>query len=203
MPSHLAHILDKYFPKKAYEHLESLISAYHFSFKVTKNRISKLGDFRAREGDTPTITVNGSLNPYSFLITFLHELAHLAVHLEYGRQVKPHGTEWKNQFQEFLLEAIKHHIFPDELLPAILSFINNPKASTSATPALMKALASYDQHKPNLGEVYLDEIPIGMQFSFRGEHYLKIEKRRTRVLCERVSDKRRYTIAGHAEVFIG
>ena len=197
MPKQLANILISHFPKGAYTFLENLITSYHFSFKVTRDRKSKLGDFRVRENQIPAITVNGTLNSYAFLLTFLHELAHLAVYEQYGRKTKPHGHEWKSQFQDFLLIAIKHQLFPDDLLPEILLFTNNPKASTSASPNLMKALGSYDEQ---VDKNYLDDVMLGDVFIFRNESYKKIEKRRTRVLCERLSDSRRYTIAGHAEV---
>ena len=196
----LAEILTKYFPKGAYHPLKETIDSFTFSFKVTPDRVSKLGDFRVKQGQTPLITVNGSLNPYAFLITFLHELAHLAVYNQVGRHQKPHGIEWKNQFQEYLLLSIKHELFPEELLPHILIFTNNPKASTSASPSLMKALAKFDKNTNSQPILYLDDITIGSTFIFRKELFKKIEKRRTRILCERLLDNRRYTIPGHAEV---
>tara|TARA_B100000809_G_scaffold101311_1_gene99869 strand:- start:1471 stop:2082 length:612 start_codon:yes stop_codon:yes gene_type:complete len=200
MSSTLADILTRHFPKSAYSALEELINSFKFSFKVTPDRATKLGDFRVRQGHTAAITVNGSLNPYAFLITFLHELAHLAVYEQYGRHHKPHGYEWKSQFQQYLLLTIKHSLFPDELLGEILLFTNNPKASTAASPALMKALATFDKKSTTEYPLYLDDIIIGKTFIFRNQLYKKIEKRRTRVLCERVIDQRRYTIPGHAEV---
>ncbi len=198
MPKQLANILTTYFPKGTYPILEKLITSYRFSFTVTRERKSKLGDFRVRENQTPTITVNGTLNPYAFLLTFLHELAHLAVYQQFGRNIKPHGNEWKSQFQEFLLLSIKHNVFPDDLLPEILLYTNNPKASTSASPNLMKALGTYDEQTEK--KHYLDDVISGDTFVFHNEMYKKIEKRRTRVLCERLSDNRKYTISGHAEV---
>jgi SprT protein len=196
----LADILKKHFPSSAYTVLSNTINEYKFSFKATRNRTSKLGDFRVREGQIATLTVNGTLNPYSFLITFLHELAHLAVYEQFGRNHKPHGYEWKSQFQEFLLLTIKHNLFPDELLKEVLLFTNNPKASTSASPALMKALAKFDKNSTAEPILYLDDITIGETFIFRNQLYKKIEKRRTRILCERLVDNRRYTISGQAEV---
>ena len=201
MPKTLADILTKYFPKNTYPVLSDVINSHEFSFKATKNRTSKLGDFRVRQGHLPLITVNGTLNSYSFLITFLHELAHLAAHLKFGRGIKPHGYEWKSQFQEYLLICIKNNIFPDDLLTHLLLFTNNPKASTSASPDLMKALAKYDcNSNKTVDTLYLDDILIDHFFIFRGETYKKLDKRRTRALCERLSNKKRYTISGHAEV---
>lgn len=200
MPITLADILTKYFPENAYLALASTIESYKFSFTVTKERKSKLGDFSVRKGQTPKITVNGTLNPYSFLITFLHELAHLAVYISHGRKIKPHGPEWKQQFQDFLLLSIKHQLFPDELLKEVLLFTTNPKASTAASPELMKALAQFDNNSTEKNTLYLDDIATDNIFIFRNQRYKKLEKRRTRVLCERLTDNRQYTISGHAEV---
>ena len=37
------------------------------------------------------ISVNGNLNKYSFLITLIHELAHLLTFTQYKNRVDPHG----------------------------------------------------------------------------------------------------------------
>ena len=196
----LKYILTKHLPLRSYSVLNKVIHSFKFSFKVTGHRVSKLGDFRVRHGSDPVITVNGSLNQYSFLITFLHELAHLAVYNESNKRIKPHGYEWKTKFQEYLLLSIKEELFPKDLLEEILLFTNNPKASTCASPRLMKALAYHDDQSEKRDVVYLEDIELGNFFVFRNQRYRKIEKRRTRVLCERLTDGMRYTISAHAEV---
>ena len=89
-------ILGKYFPPKAVPVVAEWISRFGIYLKITKERFSKYGDFTL----TPVngmyrITVNGSLNPYAFLLTFVHEVAHLSVLQNYGRSVAPHGQNGK------------------------------------------------------------------------------------------------------------
>ncbi|HAD34265.1 MAG TPA: hypothetical protein DCF44_07170 [Chitinophagaceae bacterium] len=44
------------------------------------------------------MSVNGNLNSYHFLITLLHEIAHMLVWEQFRNRVKPHGLEWKHVF---------------------------------------------------------------------------------------------------------
>ena len=53
------------------------------------------------------ITVNGDLNPYSFLITTIHEFAHLVTFEEYQGRVKPHGKEWQLTYSKMLYPVIE------------------------------------------------------------------------------------------------
>ena len=64
-------------PETAVTHVQSLLSQSNLSIKITKKRLTKHGDFRRRVDGTSMITLNETSNPYRFLITLLHELAHL------------------------------------------------------------------------------------------------------------------------------
>ena len=48
-----------------------------------------------------------NLNPYRFLMTLVHEVAHLVAFQKYGRAIKPHGKEWKFTFQTLMLPFIR------------------------------------------------------------------------------------------------
>ena len=86
-------ILKKYLPKEFVVYVSDLIIHSNVKFKIVAPRSTKLGDFRAssKNDGKPQITINGDLNPYSFLITTLHELAHLKTFHSYGAGVNPHG----------------------------------------------------------------------------------------------------------------
>ena len=78
---------------------------------ISRARKSVLGDYRNRYQHQPhRISVNGNLNPYAFLITLLHELAHLLCHVRHGHFVKPHGAEWKQCFKETLAPFVNVNV---------------------------------------------------------------------------------------------
>ena len=90
-----------YIPLHAQPYCKSLREKYSFKFILKRSRLTKLGDFRVnRASGQYSVSVNRDLNPYQFLITFIHELAHLKVAEDHPRSVKSHGAEWKNAFKE-------------------------------------------------------------------------------------------------------
>lgn len=166
-------------------------------FVIAKPRKTKLGDFRVSpSGKTHRISVNGNLNPYSFLITTVHEFAHLGCFLKHGNKVEPHGREWKNIYVELLEPFVERMVFPNDLTKALHKHMSKPKASSCTCPDLSPALAKYDNHQ---GEP-LHSLGAGSLFQFMETTYRYVELRRTRVLCERISDGKRYLISKRAMV---
>ncbi|MEM9326020.1 MAG: SprT-like domain-containing protein, partial [Bacteroidota bacterium] len=145
-----------------------------------------------------TITLNNDLNPYSFLITYIHEVAHLATFRKYGRSVDPHGEEWKENFKKGMEPVLSTEIFPEKVLAALHRHLLNPKAASCSDPILYEVLRQYDAKAPN--ETTLRQITNGDRFDFQGQTYRKLEKRRTRALCQRLSDNRKYLISEVATV---
>jgi hypothetical protein len=63
-------VFKKYLPEAFVEMVVDLFIASTVRFKIVNGRRTKLGDFRAgQNGEKHQISVNGDLNPYSFLIT--------------------------------------------------------------------------------------------------------------------------------------
>ena len=85
----------QYIPEASKVQLKEYLQKIPIEIKVTRQRLTKHGDFRLKRNGMSVITVNNSLNPYRFLITLLHELAHYKVVKQFGHRVKPHGKEWK------------------------------------------------------------------------------------------------------------
>ena len=74
----LYQILKAHVPDDAVHYCLELWTSIPFNFKVKNNRTTKLGDYRYdRRNGAHSITVNMDLNEYSFLITYIHEVAHL------------------------------------------------------------------------------------------------------------------------------
>ncbi|MEX2567012.1 MAG: SprT-like domain-containing protein [Cyclobacteriaceae bacterium] len=188
-------------PERALSYCYTLWEEEPFSFTISRSRSSKLGDFRYRSDQKiQKITINHDLNPYQFLITFIHEVAHHRVYSRYKTNTKPHGQEWKSTFR-FLMGPVLHdRVFPKDILIPLRLHMNNPKASTGADFFLMKELKKYDAAKGSDGALLLGDLKIGALFELKARIFLKLETRRTRVLCKEVATGKRYLISSHAEV---
>ncbi len=193
-------IIRKYIPENSIEYCIELWDRYRFSFKVSRERKSKLGDYRFnKQKKIHVITVNGNLNPYGFLITYIHEVAHLA-HFEIeGINYPPHGNHWKRIFRELMTPVMIPEIFPDDLLLHLKRHMINPKASSFSDQQLAKVIQLYNGGGP-IKEQFLEEIEPGEMFRLNGKTYEKIEKRRTRSLCKDIRSGKRYLISEMASI---
>jgi hypothetical protein len=115
MNNHLA-IFQQYLPESTADYCFNLWKQYQFNFKVTRPRHSKLGDYCFRRDRGHQITVNANLNPYSFLVTYIHEVAHLQTFKQYGNKPEPHGKEWKRYFRKTFQPLLIPEILPTALI---------------------------------------------------------------------------------------
>ena len=192
-------ILVEHVPRNAVHYCLDLWSAIPFHFKVTKTRNTKLGDYRYdHRNKSHSISVNFDLNNYSFLITYIHEFAHLLTNERHGRQVAPHGKQWKGCFRELMEPVLTDLIFPTELLKPLTKHMRNPKASTYADSNLVAALRNYDH--ADVGLVTLGELNEGDIFEFNNRMYKRLDLRRTRILCQESGSRKRYLISKMALV---
>jgi hypothetical protein len=133
-----------------------------------------------------------------FLLTYIHEVAHLEVHRQFGSRVEGHGQEWKDTFRQMLEPILNELIFPADLLVALRSHMTDPRASTFSDPELVRVLRQYDPHAHT--QTYLADIPEGSIFGIRGRWFKKGETKRTRVLCQEIRSKRKYFVPLDAPV---
>ena len=82
--------------------------------EVCKPCSTRLGVFIPKHAGKNLIKINRDLNQYSFLITLVHELAHASIWIKFGRRVKPHGDEWKSEFQRMMLPFLNPDFFPEK-----------------------------------------------------------------------------------------
>jgi SprT protein len=197
---HELSILQNYLPPNTCEVVIEFMQTYKIHLKIKRERVSILGDYRpAHDGKPHTISVNSNLNMYHFLITFLHELAHLINHLNHGRKVMPHGKEWKAVFAILLNRFTNENVFPNDIEKALQQSMQNLAASTCSDPHLFKVLRKYDEasHK-----IMVDELKQGDSFKTdKHQTFTLLEKRRTRFVCEEIETKRRYLFPGIYEVW--
>ena len=193
-------ILKDFIPEKAVDTVANWIIQFHFHLKITENRNSKLGDYRSpTENGVHQITVNHNLNQYSFFITLVHEIAHLVAFEKFGRNIKPHGEEWKLSFQRLMVPFIRPEIFPHQLLSLLAKHFRNPKASSDTDAKLAIALKQFDQKETDKNYVF--EIPMGSHFRIsNGKIFKKIALRVKRYECQEISTGRMYLFQPNAEV---
>lgn len=200
-------ILGKYFPEMAVERVSEWIMRYGIFLNITKERTTKHGDFTfAPVRGMQKITVNGTLNPYAFLLTFTHEVAHLVVFKQNGRSILPHGHQWKDAFRTLMLSLPLTQIYPKDILVPLADYLKNPKASSDRHTALCVALSSYDIYGKKIenGENEIKtvaELREGDRFVFKENiEYLLGTKRRRLYLCTRIDNGKKYLFQPHALV---
>ena len=192
--------LQTYLPPNTFEAVRQYLHQYQVHLTVAKERKSILGDYRHRtHGKTHRISVNGNLNTYSFLITLLHELAHLLTFEKFGNKVQSHGKEWKFIFGQLLDQFIRHEVFPIDIKHALLQSLQNPAASSCADDVLLRVLKTYDKRKENV--VFVENLLEGQLFKTHdGKVFKKGEKLRKRFKCIEVATKRLYLFSPVYEV---
>lgn len=210
-------ILSKYIPEPAVDTITEWIYKYNFKLKVKRPRASKEGDYTApHSGRNHTITINKDLNKYAFLITLIHEVAHLVTWEKYKGRVNPHGKEWKSEYSNLLFFFISSSsplggpegaaVFPEEVSRALHKHSQSPSAASCSDLHLARVLKGFDANPEKL---FLESIPAGTSFrivSERSKHakdiFVKGEKRRTRYECFHSSTRRKYFVPALCEVVL-
>lgn len=190
--------LAKYIPEHAVKPVFDLIVANQVHLKIVNERQTRHGDYRRGHTGKHEITVNSSLNKYRFLMTLIHEIAHLVAFEKFGRNIKPHGDEWKFTFQRLMVPFIRPEIFPGQLLPLLARHFKNPTASSDTDTTLSLALKQYDKDND---KNYVFEIPYGSVFRIKnGKIFKKLAVRTKRFECIEISSGKTYLFNPNAEV---
>lgn len=197
---HPLQALNEYLPLDTFEPVADYLQQYKVHLTIARERKSILGDYRnAVNSRNHRISVNGNLNSYSFLITLLHELAHLLTFDKYRNKVQPHGKEWKALFSQLLAQFIKNKVFPADIEKELIASLSNPAASSCAEDGLMRVLRRYNTKAE--GQMLVEEIPSQNLFKLKdGRVFKKGEKLRKRYRCEEVGSKRVYLFSPVYEV---
>lgn len=198
---HPLHALNNYLPGGAFEPVVQLINEYKVHLTVTKARKSVLGDYRhAGIGANHKISVNGNLNQYEFLITLLHELAHLLCFEQYKNRVEAHGKEWKNTYSALLASFIQLNIFPADIQKALKKTLINPAATANGETGLLLVLRRYNLVQKE-GILCVAHLAEGTLFvSLKGRIFKRGKKRRIRIECVEVATGHVYSFSALTEV---
>lgn len=194
----MSETLSRYIPEHAVKPVFELIVTNQVHLKIVNERQTRHGDYRKGLSGKHEITVNSNLNKYKFLITLIHEISHLVAFEKFGRNIKPHGSEWKYSFQRLMIPFIRPEIFPNHLLPLLARHFKNPTASSDTDATLSLALKQFDQQND---KNYVFEIPYGSVFRIQnGKIFKKMAIRTKRFECLEVSSGKTYLFNPNAEV---
>jgi SprT protein len=187
-----------YLPDNSVAYVQEILVKYDIEIKIKSERKTRHGDFRVLSNGNCLITINSNLNKYRFLITLIHEIAHLYVYKLFKNSIKPHGLEWKNQFRILILPVLNPDIFPKVLLPLLANYFKNPKATTDSDIELVKELKIYD---PPTDKNYIYELDLGTRFGIYNGKIFKLEKKLTkRYKCIEVETGKYYLFNANAEI---
>lgn len=192
--------LQHYLPPGAAAPVLQLLEQYKVHLTITRERKTVLGDYRhAINSTTHRISVNGNLNKFSFLITLIHELAHLVTFLQHNNRVAAHGKEWKHHYKVLLLQFMKLDIFPPDIITALNASLHNLPASSCADEDLMRVLRNYDRRQN--GMLLVEELPDGALFSLDdGTVFKKGKCLRKRFQCIEIKTGKLYLFSPVYEV---
>ena len=194
--------IKRFLPDGYASYIADLIINNKVRIVITKPRKTKYGDFSSNKREkkpTHKITINGNLNKYQFLITILHEFAHLYVYEKHKDRVPPHGIEWKTTFKELLLPVINDENIPRDIRMALNVPAQRLKASSATDLRLKRAL---DAHSISVDKttVILESLHQKSYFSLNENIFQLGELRRTRFICRKVKTNKLYLVNRLAEV---
>lgn len=187
--------LKKYLPENTLPVLKNWFGPYFIHIKITRERNSKLGDYRKLRDNSHEITINSTLEPQLFFFVLTHELAHMLSFEKFGHRIAPHGSEWKQTFRNMLVESLS--IYNQDLQKIILEFARSPKANFMASPDLVR----YFRLKDNSGgHVFVEELEPHNEFIYNKQRYILIEKLKKNYLCRNLDNGKTYSFRGLASV---
>lgn len=190
-------VLRPFLPSGSEQYVAEFLIEKVVHFTVTKERKTKYGDYRQPyKGKPHLISINGNLNKYAFLITTLHELAHLTAFEKYRNSINPHGQEWKKEFQIVFQPILDLNILPVDITLAVSNYLKNIKASSCGDDALYRVLKRYDKTQGLL----VEHLEFGAKFKLKDQIFVKGKKLRKRYECKVLNSRQIFRVLGMAEV---
>jgi SprT protein len=186
--------LSQFVPSQFATFCKEIRQSHKFKVILTSRKSNRLGVFRVRGGEM-SIQMYTGLQPYGFLFTYLHEVAHLRIHLleeHYGKDYKSHGPEWQEQFRQLVNAVLPY--WPEETKAILTRHMRSPRASASADPELYNALYGN-------GCKTLADLQPGEKFTFRGKDFIRAETLRTRckAVCVETGETYRISLIANVE----
>jgi SprT protein len=186
-----------FIPQDAVDIVVRWITDHGITLTITENRKSIFGDYRwPRQDKGHRISVNGDLNQYAFLITLVHEMAHLTTWEKFRNTVSSHGKEWKAEYKILMDEFTGRKIFPADIKMAFKEHLVSPNYSHCVDEQLMSLLKKHDK----IPAIHIVDLPERSLFEFQGRIYQKGKKLRKRFRCIDMLTRREYFFSPIAEI---
>ena len=180
--------------------LTEWLTGADIQFRLSGSRSTKHGDFRIPQaGKRAVITLNHDMHPVEFLITLAHEVAHFRIWKRFGRRVRPHGEEWKNEFRGMLRQLIEARILEPEVSRALVQcYFKRERIGSGGCEAMYRALGLAGE---NAQIARVADVPEGAEFTLRnGRTFIKGPKMRNRYRCSEKISGRIYSVHPMAEI---
>ena len=184
-------------------YVAELLVRQPLELRLSRPRRTKLGDHRppTRQAARHRITINDDLNPFAFLTTLLHEIAHAATWERHRgrRRFRPHGSEWKAEFGGLLRPVVDGGLLPPRVGTALARYLEDPAAASCSDRGLVLALAEYDP--PPAGQVRVEELAERAVFrAANGGVFRAGQLLRSRRACFELATGREFRVHGLAFV---
>ena len=191
--------LSRYIPEASAQRMFDYLNKYKVHLTITRQRRSILGDYRhATHYQNHRISINGNLNKFSFLITLIHEIAHLVTFVQHGNRVAAHGREWKDLYAALLHDFLDPSIFPADVLHVLKKAMPDLPASSCSDDDLMRVLKRYDKDN---GLRMVEQLPEGTVFAIDDNKlFRKGKKLRKRFHCIELKTGKQYLFSPIYEV---
>ena len=158
-------------PTKAIDEIAILLEEHPCVLKIKRSRKSKYGDFRVKYDEfrirSYEISVNEDLQPTHFLLTLIHEIAHLLTYKKFERSVRPHGREWQQHFRYLMQPFLELGIYDEKTREVLETYLLKPAKANQAEYDLIKMLEGGD----NKGLVKLERISNKDFFELEGKQF--------------------------------
>lgn len=188
-------VLEQYLPESTLPFLKKWFADYFIHIRITKNRDSKLGDYRRLPDKSHQITINSTLDKQLFFFVLTHELAHLIAFEKFSYRISAHGKEWKETFRNMLRES--SDVYTIDLKPIIIKFSENPKANFMASPDLVRYFHVKDSDDKSS---FIESMSIDNTFLYKNEKYRILEKKKKLYLCANLNNSKKYLFRPLAKV---
>ncbi len=192
-------VLESLLPDGSVPFVLPMIQNERLTLKLTNRKGQRLGAYQRDLTGNQVILLNTRQDPYSLLITLLHEIAHMQVRLAHRKKVQPHGPEWKQAFSRLLEQASGLTCLPDDIRALMMNMAKSPKSRQFSHVTAGQVLLRYSSDPRH--EILLCDLPEGSFFKTPdGKTYIKGERIRTRYKCRKEGTQSWWLIGGAVPV---